>query len=461
MDEKVKDHDVLLVKEPSNEKIKVVAGVDGGGKLKTVPPSQTNQQDFMKIDKHSNVLENFFTNFMRQIKDPTHFKFFKGSSDNIESNANTIDGMLQNPTLPQNKEALDSLRVNPADHAKQQSQGYQSIDPSRIDWAQFERIGVPRKHIEHSGSFDAMLNFRKSPILIPIILKIDDMEIRTDARLSLKELPDGRVIPNIHAIQKEPPLDRPFYGHTFTDEEKKSLLAIGNLGKLIDLKIPGKEDVRAFVSIDKLTKDVVALDARKVRVPDEIKGVQLSEQQTINLAEGKGIYVKGMTAANGQTFNATLQFNVDKRGIEFKFDNSPKETTKQQQQQTQSEQAAKVLRVPNKLLGRDVSPEEQAKLKAGTVIYMEGLKDRKGEPFNAYVKPDFKEGCFRFITPEKYEKQQVTPDSTSQTQVAVNSEGKTNEATKNVNEPLKQGQVEATPQQKQESEQHKPKGVRM
>ncbi|MEG1952090.1 MAG: hypothetical protein RRX93_07555 [Bacteroidales bacterium] len=34
------------------------------------------------------------------------------------------------------------------------------------------------------------------------------------------------------------------------DEDKKALLETGNFGKLIDLKILGKEDVRAFVRIN-------------------------------------------------------------------------------------------------------------------------------------------------------------------------------------------------------------------
>lgn len=445
MNENIKDHDLLMVKEPGDEKVKAVAGMDENGKLKTVPPSKAHEQDFMKIDKHSNVLENFFSNFLRQYKDPTHFGFFKLPAAEFDRNPLIVDDFS---VLAQNK-------VTPQEYAKpqqEQTTGYKPIDPERIDWAQFERIGVTRESLEKSKALEAMLNFRKSPSLIPITLKIDDMAIRTDARLSLKELPDGRIIPNVHAIQKEPQLDRPFYGHTFTDEDKKTLLATGNLGKLIDLKIPGKEDVRAFVSIDRLTNDIVALNAQKVRIPDEVKGVRLTDGQKKELADGKGVYVEGMTAKTGKNFNATLQFNADKRGIEFQFGNQLKETQQQQQKQAQTDatKADKVLRVPNKLLGREVSPDEQEKLKAGTVVYMEGLKDQKGEPFNAYVKPDFKEGRFRFLTPEKYEKQLVTPDNASQTQVAVNSEGNTNEATKNVNEPLRQGQVEPTSQQQQQ-----------
>lgn len=41
--------------------------------------------------------------------------------------------------------------------------------------------------------------------------------------------------------------------------------------------------------------------------------------------------------------------------------------------------------------------------------------------------------------PDKSQAKEVTPDNASRTQVAVNSEGKTNEATKHVKEPAQAG----------------------
>ncbi|MDR1339854.1 MAG: hypothetical protein LBK58_07380 [Prevotellaceae bacterium] len=77
MDKNVREQDVLLVKEKDSNELKAVSGMDGNGKLKTVNPAAENEPDFLKIDKHGNTLENFFENFMRQAKNPTHFHFFK------------------------------------------------------------------------------------------------------------------------------------------------------------------------------------------------------------------------------------------------------------------------------------------------------------------------------------------------------------------------------------------------
>ena len=95
---------------------------------------------------------------------------------------------------------------------------------------------------------------------------------------------------------------------------------------------------------------------------------------------------------------------------------------------------------------------------------MTGLIDKKGESFNAYVRPNFEKNKFDFLkwNPDKSQAKEVTPDNASRTQVAVNSEGKTNEATKHVKEPLKQGQTEPTALQEQKEEEKKrSKGMKM
>ena len=164
-------------------------------------------------------------------------------------------------------------------------------------------------------------------------------------------------------------------------------------------------------------------------------------------------------------FNANLQFNADKRAIEFRF-GSPKQSQGQQQDSRKAENQEKRqgVRIPKKLLGREVSPEEQAKLKESGTVYMEGLKDRQGQPFNAYVRANFEKDKFDFFkwNPDKSQTKEVVPDNASKTQVAVNSEGKTNEATKHVKEPLKEGQTQPTAGQKEEKqEQKRSKGMKM
>ena len=264
MDAKIKDQEVLLVKDQKGENLKAVTGTDEKGELKTVPPTAEHEQSFLKFDKHSNALENFLSNFMRQFKNPTQFHFFKVPFESAVASARVLSERLKAPDVPSNKEMLDSARVNPSDYAVEQKQSFQGIDPDKVKWDQFEQMGVSRESLEKGKHLDDLLQYRKTP-LVPISIKIGEVSLYTDARLSLKASGDGTFIPVVHAIRKEPQLEREFFGHTFTDEDKKALRETGNLGRTVELTFPGKDEpTRSFVSIDRLTNDIIALGADRV-----------------------------------------------------------------------------------------------------------------------------------------------------------------------------------------------------
>jgi hypothetical protein len=85
------------------------------------------------------------------------------------------------------------------------------------------------------------------------------------------------------------------------------------------------------------------------------------------------------------------------------------------------------------------------------------LIDQKGNTYNGYItfSKENRTTDFSFQNPDKVA-EQVRPDEAHKTQVAVNSEGKTNEATKNVKEPLKSAQT-APVNKKQAAQQQKTK----
>ena len=51
-----------------------------------------------------------------------------------------------------------------------------------------------------------MLNFQKSPDLIPITIKTDNLTIRTDARLAFRQDEDGNFNVAVHAVHNKPEL---------------------------------------------------------------------------------------------------------------------------------------------------------------------------------------------------------------------------------------------------------------
>lgn len=158
MDEKIKDQEVLLVKEQKDESLRAVAGADEKGGLKTILPTSENEQSFLKFDKHSNALENFLSNFMRQFKHPTPLNFFKVPFESAVASARVLSEMLKAPDVPSNKEMLDSARINPADHAGEQKQSFQGIDPDKVKWEQFEQMGVSRESLEKGSILKSCFN---------------------------------------------------------------------------------------------------------------------------------------------------------------------------------------------------------------------------------------------------------------------------------------------------------------
>lgn len=95
----------------------------------------------------------------------------------------------------------------------------------------------------------------------------------TDARLSFQQSVGGPIVLGIHGIRQKPELDRPYFGHIFSDEDKKNLLETGNMGRVVELKGRNGEYLPSFISIDKLTNEVVAMRAETAFIPKEIKGV--------------------------------------------------------------------------------------------------------------------------------------------------------------------------------------------
>jgi hypothetical protein len=462
MDKDLKDRDVLLVKEKDSSELKVVTGVNKDGTPKTALPADENNPDFLKIDKHGNVLENFFENFMRQAKDPTRFEFFKVPLDKLKEGIARLQDAFKNPDKPENKETLDTHRVEPSSFQKQtqapaaQAQAsYNAIDESRIDWGKLEQQwGVKRETLEKTGNLEKLLNWQKTDLL-PVTAKFDETTLRTDARLSLREMPDGKLSFAIHAIRKEPELDKYYFGVKFTEEDRKNLLTTGNLGRVADVQYRQGETTPVFISLDKLTNELAALRADRVKIPETVKGVQLDEKQKQALADGKPIYVEGMISKNGKEFSAYLQVNADRRGIEFRFDNSQKQSHEQKD-------------VPDTFRKKELTEDQRSSLRESKTVYVDGLEDKKGKKYSGYITLNKESGKFDFMFSKDYKEAlaagKVIPDDRHKTQVAVNSEGKTNEATKKIDKPLDKGQTQPTEKQaarEQKKEVKKAKGVKM
>lgn len=230
------------------------------------------------------------------------------------------------------------------------------------------------------------------------------------------------------------------------------------MGRVVDLRnTKTGEMMPSIVSVDRLTNELIALRTDFIKIPDEIKGVKLDDAQKQTLMEGKPLQLDGMISKKGTEFSATVQFNADKRYVEFMFDRTNNNQQSQgNQQQAKTNGQSQSQEAPRTFRGKELDDKQYGKFKAGQTVYVDGLIDKKGQKYQGYITLNKETGRtdFSFQNPDKL-KAQAKPVETHKTQTAVNSEGKINEATKNIKEPLKTGQKNPD-SKKQQEQQEKP-----
>ena len=458
--------DILLVLDKEKMKIQAVKSIDKNGKMETVDPTKKNQSEFMRVDKQGDLISNFFSNFYRQLKDPTKFTFFKVPADKALEKAKEFQKQVDHPTPKGEKQMKkDEVKVEP-EHKQENQNNMETTQkapenneyrykPEQIDWETMNNLGLGKERLEKMNLLEPLLKGFKTNELVPVSLNLGTAVTRMDARLSLQHNDEGKVVVAIHGIRKEPNLNFEFFGHKFTDEDKKNLLDAGNMGRVVDLKNPKTgETIPSIISVDRLTNELIALKIEYIKIPDEIKGVKLNDEQRQTLMDGKPLHLEGMISKKGTEFEATVQFNADKRYVEFLFDRG--NTNQQTQSNGQNNQQNNSQEVPRTFRGKELDNEQYDKFKAGQTIYINGLTDKQGKPYQGYItlNKETNKTNFSFQNPDKL-KEQAKPTEAHKTQTAVNSDGKTNEATKNIKEPI-QPKQQTPKDKKQQEQQEKP-----
>ena len=374
------------------------------------------------------------------------------------------------------------------------------FDESRIDWANLEeQYGIKREALEASDDLEKMLGYGKSA-LVTVTPLIAGERFEIEARLSFKEMPDGSIGIVPHTIRKEPRLDEKFMEHEFTPEDKENLKKTGNMGRVVELvdKETG-EIIPSYISIDRQTNEIEAIPVKDVPVTTRIGQTEFTEHEIAELVAGRALPNKEIVLSEKRKFTATLQVNVERRGVEFVP--KPKQNGQNRRQRsgqvtgqtaqqparpvptaqaaggqtatgTEGEQKPKVykfqwldengnIRAPKTMGGIPLTQQQQQNFTAGNAILVKDMKrDGKGEPFTAYVKFSFEAGKPKYYRNNPDVAQEITPASESRTQVAVNTHGNTNEATRHLNQPLRQGQTAPANTQQQRT-QNRAAGVRM
>ena len=536
------EQDVLVVRDEKTGEISVVAGLSRDGTPKRAPAKAENTPDFLRFDRNSDLMDSFFRNFFRQCKEPSRFGFYRIAADQVENLLGVMKELLKNPEA--NKEILSAHKVDTSNYEKEakQSEGQAketaSSDDASKTQANTEKENVSSEqtnekkndmeqkpeqtateqqaqtapgvkqnlisgndvNLQELGAkygidfnsmnekdMKALLNYGKTGLVI-VKPTFGGEQIEIQARLSFRKDDNDQLQLVPHFVRNEPKLDVAYKGYTFTPEDKKNLLQNGNLGKVVDFPDKNTGELRPhFISIDRLTNEIVDIPTNKVRIPDTIGKTPITKDDKRVLYSGIPLR-KEIELANGRKFTPLLQVNVEQRGVEFvpgstrqaqgqKQEGDKKQTADKQEQKAEGDAGGqKKQQDPNHWLNEDgtirrlntyfkkeLTEQQKDDYVAGKTIEIKEVPNKNGSgTYTAYVKFDFDKmqpRSYRNNPDLKQAKEQI-PTNENKVQVAVNEQGKTHEATKHTKDPLSPGQSapkNEKQQKEQNAEEQKPK----
>lgn len=542
MAKKKDEKDVLIVRDEKTGEISVVAGLSRDGTPKRAPAKAENTSDFLRFDRNSDLMDSFFRNFFRQCKEPSRFGFYRIAADQAENLLGVMKELLKGPEA--NKEILSAHKVDTSNYEKEakQSEGQAketaSSDDASKTQANTEKENVSSEqtnekendmeqkpeqtateqqaqtapgvkqnlisgndvNLQELGAkygidfnsmnekdMKALLNYGKTGLVI-VKPTFGGEQIEIQTRLSFRKDDNDQLQLVPHFVRNEPKLDVAYKGYTFTPEDKKNLLQNGNLGKVVDFPDKNTGELRPhFISIDRLTNEIVDIPTNKVRIPDTIGKTPITKDDKRVLYSGIPLR-KEIELANGRKFTPLLQVNVEQRGVEFvpgstrqaqgqKQNGDKKQTADKQEQKAEGDAGGqKKQQDPNHWLNEDgtirrlntyfkkeLTEQQKDDYVAGKTIEIKEVPNKNGSgTYTAYVKFDFDKmqpRSYRNNPDLKQAKEQI-PTNENKVQVAVNEQGKTHEATKHTKEPLSPGQSapkNEKQQKEQNAEEQKPK----
>ena len=536
------EQDVLVVRDEKTGEISVVAGLSRDGTPKRAPAKAENTPDFLRFDRNSDLMDSFFRNFFRQCKEPSRFGFYRIAADQVENLLGVMKELLKDPEA--NKEILSAHKIDTSNYEKEakQSEG-QAKETASSDDASKTQANTGKENVSSeqtnekendmeqkpeqtateqqaqtapgvkqnliSGNdvnlqelgakygidfnsmnekdMKALLNYGKTGLVI-VKPTFGGEQIEIQARLSFRKDDNDQLQLVPHFVRNEPKLDVAYKGYTFTPEDKKNLLQNGNLGKVVDFPDKNTGELRPhFISIDRLTNEIVDIPTNKVRIPDTIGKTPITKDDKRVLYSGIPLR-KEIELANGRKFTPLLQVNVEQRGVEFvpgstrqaqgqKQNGDKKQTADKQEQKAEGDAGGqKKQQDPNHWLNEDgtirrlntyfkkeLTEQQKDDYVAGKTIEIKEVPNKNGSgTYTAYVKFDFDKmqpRSYRNNPDLKQAKEQI-PTNENKVQVAVNEQGKTHEATKHTKDPLSPGQSapkNEKQQKEQNAEEQKPK----
>jgi hypothetical protein len=117
--------DIILILDKMELMIQAVSKIGKDGKHETVPADKKHQNSFLKVDKYSSIVENFFKNFWSQLKYPTRFGIHIYNLTTDDINAELL-------------EFLERIGMNNISEVMDANPDMLNIEGNRISFVEFD-----------------------------------------------------------------------------------------------------------------------------------------------------------------------------------------------------------------------------------------------------------------------------------------------------------------------------------
>lgn len=382
--------DILLVMDEKGT-LQAVSGVKDG-ELQTKNPLEDNN-DLLRVDRHGDMFSNFFSNLWNQLKDPTRFHFFRVPEEEVQRVAADFR-QRESQSVKTGEPLVAQYEVQPPVQAQQQTQAGQQQQPE----------GAPQ---QSAGQTEQNPQYKYRP---------EDIDWNSLAALGVQREQiegNGMLDQMLRGFQTDKTVRVHFHfdGISHSNDSQLSLKP-GTDGRLTVCS-------HGILDPEKMQKQFFGYD-----ITDSDKQVL---RQTGNMGHPATV-----TNRAGEQVEALVSRNLK---------TNLKQTANQE--------------VPKTFRKQELTEKSRLELEAGGTVKVSGLVDKKGKAYQGYItwKPGEKPA---FMFPKDYkaalEEGRVKPAVENEVQVAVNSEGKTVEATRNLKEALQSAQQRPTGEQKQQQE---------
>lgn len=313
-----------------------------------------------------------------------------------------------------------------------------SVDDYSVLSQRLKENGVDVYKLQKTGDLERLMEGKKTLNVYTVTKKATDefgkvIVTSAEAKLEGRFNDEGVFSLYQHQVQKSLNLENPFYGHTWTEEQRNSFLQTGHAGEPIEIDYQGTKKT-VLVSWDKDTNLLVSANTAKIILYPDFCGHVLTSEDKEALLSGKKIAAndfvkKEKVLPDGSVkpsclYSATLQYNAATRKFDFKLPD------------------IKEMYV-TKLKGKELSEEQSKMLNNKGVVYIENMIDKKGDLFSCYVRrnPDTTAAnLFQFSKDSSFPNanKQFVPMNHHRVQVSANNQGY---APKELEKAVRQGEA--------------------